>query len=293
DIVLNVGDMSLETASEIVACVASRKEYKWTPETAGVVRDFAIKNRVRAHLRFRSHYAEVVVNAQVHKSVVRLSGDAAFEAAKTEIAQFVRTVAGVERVALEREETAVLPGERTARELMIPISRYPNIRQSMQIRDAFIALGGSSVKLDDGHLIPPRYLLVFDDRDTLVGVLTRRDLLRGLSPEIRILERALESVAGVLPTQHADMGPQPGWTSLFSHAALQNARESVRSLMRGVKGVVNVEDPLSVVVRTMLTCEVDLVPVMEGQKAVGVVLMTDIFDAVTQFVTEGEPRRVR
>ncbi|MCU0694290.1 MAG: cytidylate kinase family protein, partial [Polyangiaceae bacterium] len=103
DIVLNVGDMSLETASEIVACVASRKEYEWTPETATVVRDFAIKNRVRAHLRFRSHYPEVVVNVQVHKSVVRLSGDAAFEAAKTEIAQFVRTIAGVERVAFERD----------------------------------------------------------------------------------------------------------------------------------------------------------------------------------------------
>jgi hypothetical protein len=40
------------------------------------------------------------------------------------------------------------------------------------------------------------------------------------------------------------------------------------------------------VVSTMLEHDVDLVPVMDGAKTVGVILMTDVFDNVAEYVLE-------
>jgi CBS domain-containing protein len=53
-----------------------------------------------------------------------------------------------------------------------------------------------------------------------------------------------------------------------------------------IRGTVQVGDSLSTVISTMLTHGVDLVPVLDGQRVAGVVLMTNIFDIVAQFVME-------
>ena len=56
--------------------------------------------------------------------------------------------------------------------------------------------------------------------------------------------------------------------------------------MAPVKGSVQVDDSLSTVISTMLEHGIDLVPVLDGEKVAGVVLMTNIFDIVAQFVME-------
>ena len=53
-----------------------------------------------------------------------------------------------------------------------------------------------------------------------------------------------------------------------------------------IRGSVQVSDSLSTVISTMLHHGVDLVPVLDGQTVAGVVLMTNIFDIVAQFVME-------
>ena len=64
----------------------------------------------------------------------------------------------------------------------------------------------------------------------------------------------------------------------------------IRSVMVPIKGTVQVNDTLSTVISTMLFHSVDLVPVLEGEKVAGVILMTNIFDIVAQFIMEyGQP----
>ena len=53
-----------------------------------------------------------------------------------------------------------------------------------------------------------------------------------------------------------------------------------------IRGTVQIGDSLSTVVSTMLFHGVDLVAVLDGTRVVGVVLMTNIFDIVAQFVME-------
>ena len=76
------------------------------------------------------------------------------------------------------------------------------------------------------------------------------------------------------------------WTSLFSRAAIDASAESVRSVMVPIRGAVKADDSLSTVISSMIFHAIDLVAVLDGTKVVGVVLMTDIFDIVAQFVIE-------
>ncbi len=287
DIVLNLGDMSMETAAGIVECMVSRKEYAWTDEARRTVGDFALKNRVRAHLRFRSRFADIPINVQVKDGVVRLAGDAAFEAASAEIVPFVRSIEGVGRVAHGQQASEPHSGDDLlARELMIPLARYPHVADSVSLREAMVAIGTSAVRLEDGFLVAPRYVLVFDSQGDFVGVISRRDLLRGLAPGYRSMKQALEGAPGVLPTMTDGLEQAFAWDSLFSPRALASSKDPVKTIMAPPKAVVNVADPLGVVVNTMLQHNVDLIPVRDGDKIVGVVLMTDIFDRVAQHIME-------
>ena len=290
DIVINLGDMSMDTASNLVQCMVSSKEFAWTEEAQREVKDFALRNRVRAHLRFRSRWPDLAVNVKVKNGVVQLSGDGSFETVKNEIEQFVQNIHGVTH--LVRAGQVVEAEKRTghdllARDIMIPIQRYPHVSDTVTVREAMGAIASSAVRLEDGFLISPRYVLVFDSGKNLVGVISRRDLLRGLAPGYLNMKHALENVSGVLPTMSDGFEQAFAWNSLFSFGALNNAKEPVKSIMAPPKALLNVDDTLGAVVSAMLQHKVDLVPVLDGGRVVGVVLMTDIFDNVAQYIMEG------
>ena len=64
----------------------------------------------------------------------------------------------------------------------------------------------------------------------------------------------------------------------------------IQSVMVPIKGTVQIDDTLSTVISTMLYHGVDLVAVLDDKKVAGVVLMTNIFDIIAQFIMEyGQP----
>ena len=77
---------------------------------------------------------------------------------------------------------------------------------------------------------------------------------------------------------------------MFSRVAIEASREPIQTVMVPIKGTVQVDDTLSTVITTMLLHGVDLVAVLDGEKVAGVVLMTNIFDIIAQFIMEhGRP----
>ena len=175
---------------------------------------------------------------------------------------------------------------KTAADLMLPLSGYPHVPQSLSIREALLALGGSSVVSSQGHLVLPRYLLVLDEADRLVGVVNRRALLRGLIPHYASLKKA-QSVTGVQPYAGAMTGSGLIWNSLFSLSAIHAAKNSVASVMVPTRVSVAHDDTLDNVVGAMLEHDVDLIPVTEKGRAVGVIMMTDVFENVAEYILEG------
>ncbi len=291
DLVINLEGLELEAAVALVADLAGRREYAPDAERQREIDDFVIAAKARATLAFRSGLLEQVFTVSAREGAVHVGGGAHVQRHRDLIARLVGAIAGVTRVTCEGDsppgaEAAAPSGEKTAGEFMVPISDYPHVQESVTIREALVALGASTVKLADGHLIRPRYLLVIDRAGHALGVATRRDLLRALPPELRRMDRTKELVAGLVPATEISQVAGLRWLSFFSDAAVEGARQPVKSVMAPVWGVVSLGDGLSRVVTAMIQHGVDLVPVLDGDRTVGVVLMTDVFDTIAEFILE-------
>jgi CBS domain-containing protein len=226
---------------------------------------------------------------------VFLSGGKSFESQRDSMVRFVSKIPGVEKVSTDKGTVdtsdvtglAITSRDTTAADVMLRPDRYPHCRVGCTIREAIVAVSASAVRLEDGHIMVPRYVLVLDDDDRLVGVVSRRELLKGLVPHLIQDKESEAHIKAFVPFAGKMAGePTIRWTSLFSKAALDAAQQPVQLVMVPIKGTVQVDDSLSKVISTMLYHGIDLVPVLDGAKVAGVVLMTNIFDFVAQFVME-------
>jgi len=290
DLVLNLGTMTMETATEMVVDLLGRQEYRSTPETQSRIRDFSLGARLKAEFSLNSEFPEAASRISVDEGMVTLNLPKTLKSRADAIVQFVGRVEGVAGVVddgTDAESEALVPatGWKTAADLMLPLSGYPHVPESLPIREALLALGASSVVSSSGHLVVPRYLLVLDEKERLVGVVNRRALLRGLIPQYASLKRAA-SVMAAVPYTDALSASAPLWSSLFSPASVAAARKPVESVMVPTRVSVAFDDPVDTVVSAMLGHDVDLIPVTEGARTVGVVMMTDVFDNVSEFVLE-------
>ncbi len=295
DLVVNFEHVSIETAANMITEIMGREDYQPTPDCIEEYQDFVVDRRVRAELRFNSPFYREGLEIQVRNGEVFLSGGKSFAAQRDSMVRYVGRIEGVDKVStdqgtVDRSQVANLvmsSGDTTAADVMLRPDRYPNCRIGCTIRDAIVAISASAVKLEDGHIMVPRYVLVLDDDDRLVGVVSRRELLKGLVPHL-LEDRETEAHIKEFVPFAGKMAGEPviRWTSLFSKAALHAAQQPVHLVMVPIKGTVQVHDSLSTVLSTMLHHGIDLVPVMDGSKVAGVVLMTNIFDFVAQFVME-------
>ncbi len=298
DLVVNLESVSIPAAADMITEIMNREDYQPTPQCMQEYGDFSLDRRVRAELYFNSPFHRGIVDVKVNDGLVNLSGGKAFTAAEDAMVQFVSRISGVREVSTDHgtvaavdvslsDDFALTSRDAKAADVMLPPERYPHCRIGCTIREAIVALSASAVRLEDGHFMVPRYVLILDDDDRLVGVVSRRELLKGLVPHL-VQDREAEAhirefvpFGGGMPSDLAIR-----WTSLFSKAAIEAARMPIKSVMVPIRGTVQVDDSLSTVITTMLHHGIDLVAVLDGSKVAGVVLMTNIFDIVAQFVME-------
>ena len=72
DMILNLGAMSMDTATEMVADLVGRQEYRSTPDTQRRIRDFALAARVQAELALKSEFGDAATHVSVSQGVVTL-----------------------------------------------------------------------------------------------------------------------------------------------------------------------------------------------------------------------------
>jgi len=298
DLVVNLEQVTLATAANLIVEIMQNGDQKPDRESLQQYADFALEKRIRAELFFNSPFTPDSIQVTVKNGDVHLSGDRTFEVSRDRVMEFLSKIPGVARVhtdgdtveaaaALFEPDSALTSRDAKASDVMLPIDRYPHCHVDCTIRQAMVALGASAVKLDDDHFVPPRYLLLLDRKERLVGVASRRELLKGLVPHLKKDREARATIQGFVPFA-AELPSELciRWTSFFSKAALDAANEPVEDVMVPMRGAVKVDDSLSTVVSTMLCHGIDLVPVLDDTTVVGVVLMTNIFDVVTHFVIE-------
>jgi cytidylate kinase/CBS domain-containing protein len=291
DMVINLDQMSIESATDLIAEFLKRDEFQSTPETRRELEDFALRLRIQAELTFKSDFPEESIDVSVHEGIVGITIAASARGMRDAIVKYVEQIPGVTEVDTGERSTPdrirpAAQAQMTAADLMISFKRYPHINQSVSIKEAVMAITASSVVLSDGHIIVPRYLLVLDDNERLVGVINRRHLLRGLTPQYGSMMKARERLSSKMGITSGMMSTSLMWDALFGPAAINAARRPVSSIMIPASVSVAPDDTLGTVVSVMLQNDINVLPVAKGGKTVGVVLMSEVFDNVAEFIIE-------
>jgi CBS domain-containing protein len=168
------------------------------------------------------------------------------------------------------------------REMMIPLEKYPWVR----IDDT---LGYAVRVIEEAHLEVgrraslPRVLLVFDHDDDLVGIVRRRDIMRGLEPDF-LVRQPLES-----RVKFFEVAADPHLSELSSELSREvelervvrglraQAARPVGDVLRPITTSLGPDDQVMKAVYEMVSLNESLIPVVEDEKVIGVLRSVDVF----------------
>ena len=157
-----------------------------------------------------------------------------------------------------------MEAKKKLKDLIIPLSEYPHMPYWATLREAIVQL---NVAYETGH----HAVLVFDEAYKLVGMLFQKDILKGLEPKF---------------AQHYEDGVPIFWDDLLKTASEKQLGRPVKEFMSKAKLAISVDDNILKASHIMLQEDSRLLPVMEGDKLIGVLRMSDLFHEITKVVLD-------
>lgn len=168
----------------------------------------------------------------------------------------------------------------TVGQMMVPLAEYPWVYEDDTLRKAIDVLRTHRLGRGPAH----RSLLVFSrtlrvgGEERLVGILTVRDFLNAIQSK-RLMTKNWVSLS-------------MGWAPFYRMDPLQESLAvEVKSVLRPlVKAYAQVDDPLSRAVELMMSHKVNLVPVFDDHRAVGIIRAVDVLEAIAGMLVDDNPR---
>jgi predicted transcriptional regulator len=168
-----------------------------------------------------------------------------------------------------------------AKDIMIPIEIYPHISYYYTLRKAVEVLENATIIWGEQTSLP-RALLVFDDEEQLLGIVRRRDILKGLEPKF----------LRTMPIHHRkelfDVEVDPNLvdfsTGKIATAVQEQADHKVSEIMQPIVATVKYEAHLAKVIYKMIHWDLNLLPVLKDTRVVGVVRSVDAFHEIAKMV---------
>jgi len=120
----------------------------------------------------------------------------------------------------------------------------------------------------------PRAVLVFDEKYQLMGILTLRDIIRGLEP--RFMQES-----GLIkgdPNLALLMG------DLFGPGMREASQKPVSEVMSPIKITVQGSDPIAKAIFLMIKEGVGMMPVIQDSKVAGMIRLSDLFKEISDMV---------
>lgn len=168
-----------------------------------------------------------------------------------------------------------------AGDMMIPLSDYPHIPYWFTLREAIAMLERSVIDVR-GRKSLPRSFLVFNEAYELLGIVRRRDILRGLSP--RFMLEGTPRHRKALFEVKAD----PMLLEMHYDKALGSLREQagrpVAEFMSPVGRTLQFDDHLATIMFEMVEADLSMIPVLQNGAVVGVVRSVDVLHEVARLV---------
>ncbi|MHB1043188.1 MAG: CBS domain-containing protein [Eubacteriales bacterium] len=161
-----------------------------------------------------------------------------------------------------------------AKAFMVPVSEYPVVYEDDSLRDAVKTLKEYRVVTGKEH----RSLLVFSKtkkvggEGELVGIITIRDILNALKKNLMYSQSA-ESFS-------------MSWASFYKHDAfgscfVNKVGDVIRPL---VDACIQSDETITKAVELMMTKNVNILPVFEGKKVVGIIRALDILGFIEEIL---------
>lgn len=170
---------------------------------------------------------------------------------------------------------------KSAGDIMIPLEAYPHIPYWYTLRQAVDVIENATIICGERTSLP-RALLVFDDDQQLLGIVRRRDILKGLEPKF------LRTMPMTHRKQLFDVEVDPDLVDFSSgriaKAMQEQAEHKVSEIMQPIVATVRHDDHLAKVIYKMIHWDLNLLPVIKEGNVVGVVRSVDAFHEIAKTV---------
>jgi len=171
--------------------------------------------------------------------------------------------------------------EKKARDLMIRVDDYSQVNIKATIADAITIL----IKSYNGYVASSRLIstvhrsmLVYNDSDILMGILSIRNLREALRPSY---------LTAAKPSMADSMTYSPiFWSGLFTSQLKNLAKKQVRDIMNESLVTVDGETNLMEVAETMYRFQTRRVVVMDDTKVVGIIREQELFFEIANIIRE-------
>jgi CBS domain-containing protein len=158
------------------------------------------------------------------------------------------------------------------KDLMIPLEDYPHIPFWFTLRQAMAIVREAAVKFEGSF--EPRAVLVFDEKYQLMGILTLRDIIKGLEPRF-MHETALVKADPNLTVLMGD---------LFGPGMREASQKPVSEVMSPIKVTIQGNDLLAKAIFMMIQENVGMMPVVQDSKVAGMIRLSDLFTEISKLV---------
>jgi CBS domain-containing protein len=153
--------------------------------------------------------------------------------------------------------------EKEVKDLMIPLKDYPHVPSWYTLDQVATIMREAAIKFEGSF--EPRAVLVFDEKSQLLGILTLKDIVRGLEGDI----------------VGDPGGASPSWQEVVGPELKRQAQKRASEVMSPFRVNVASHDSLVKALALMLQENVERIPVLEGNKVIGLIRLADLFNEIS------------
>ncbi|MDD3581110.1 MAG: CBS domain-containing protein [Desulfobacca sp.] len=165
-----------------------------------------------------------------------------------------------------------MPKKTKVKDLMIRLEDYPHIPYWFTLRQAMAIVREVAIKFEG--VFEPRAVLVFDEKYQLMGILTLRDIIKGLEPRF-LKETSLVKQDVSLTVLLGD---------LFGPGMKQESQKPVSEVMSPIKITIEADSSIAKAIFLMIKENVGMMPVLQDNKVVGIIRLSELFTEISGMV---------
>ena len=168
-----------------------------------------------------------------------------------------------------------------AEDIMIPLDSYPHVPYWFSLRQAIAAMEKSQLEVE-GRKSLPRVVLVFDKKYQLMGMVRRRDILRGLGPDA--LQESIEREGEKDPAFRRDSRSTHSSKHDIIEKIRARAERTVRDVIAPIRVSLPSDTPIMEIIIAMVTNNVSIVPVTKNGRVSGVIRSADVLHKLCKVI---------